>query len=115
MIELTAKEYALLEYFVRHPNQLQAENIHMTRLVNDLLTLARADAGQVSLEARDVDMSDVALEVVERIAPLARQKGVTLVCGDLLECKVTGDRLYLMQMLTNLVENAIKYTYPYPR
>ena len=47
--------------------------------------------------------------MVERLAPLARRKGVELSTGDFPEVRVMGDRQYLMQMLTNLVENAIKY------
>jgi len=89
---------------------IQVENNYMIRMVNDLLMLARADAGQVTLEVKDVDIGDVVLEVVERLASLAQQKGVTIICGDLPELQVAGDRLYLIQLLTNLVENAIKYT-----
>jgi two-component system, OmpR family, sensor kinase len=89
---------------------IQAENEHMTRLVNDLLTLARADAGRAALQHEALDLSDLALEVVERLAPLARQHELVLSAGALPELPVTGDRLYLTQMLTNIVENAIKYT-----
>jgi heavy metal sensor kinase len=89
---------------------IQAENERMTRLVNDLLTLARADAGRAALQHETLDLSDLALEVVERLGPLARQHNLALIAGDLPELPVAGDRLYLTQMLTNIVENAIKYT-----
>jgi signal transduction histidine kinase len=56
-----------------------------------------------------VDLSDVALDVVERLVPLAQRDGVTLINGDLPEVCAPGDRQFLTQMLTNLVENAIKY------
>ena len=82
----------------------------MTRLVNDLLTLARADAGRPQLRYERVDLGDVALAVVERFAPLARERGVSLEAGALPEIIVRGDAEYLAQMLGNLVENAIKYT-----
>src|SRR5207249_3666342 len=81
-----------------------------TRLVNDLLLLARADAGQVTPRREAVDLGDLALEVVERLEPVARQRGVALTTGELPELVVAGDRAYLTRMLTNLVENAIKYT-----
>ena len=89
---------------------IQDETACMARLVNDLLTLARADAGRIVLRREEIDLSDVALEVVERLAPLARQNGVQLHTRELPEVKISGDRLYLVQMLTNLVENAIKYS-----
>ncbi len=89
---------------------IQAETEHMTRLVNDLLTLARADAGQAVLRQERLDLSDLTLDVIERLAPLARENGIVLVAGELPELVICGDRLYLTQMLMNLVENAIKYT-----
>ena len=87
-----------------------AENDHMSRLVNNLLLLARADAGQAALQRERLDLSDVVLDVIERLAPLARQNHLELVAGDLPELTLCGDRMYLAQMFTNLIENAIKYT-----
>jgi len=89
---------------------IQSENQFMIRLVNNLLTLARMDAGQVALQNQRLDLSDVTLEVVERLAPLAAKEQVKLTVGELPELPILGDRQYLAQMLTNLVENAIKYT-----
>jgi len=89
---------------------IQSENRFMIRMANNLLTLARMDAGQVVLQREGLDLSDIALEVVERLAPLAVKNQVRLAAGDLPELTISGDRQYLVQMLTNLVENAIKYT-----
>jgi signal transduction histidine kinase len=89
---------------------IQAETDHMTRLVNDLLLLARADIEQTILTPVSVDMSEVVLEVVERFAPLARQRGIELVFGELPELRVRGDRLLLTLMVTNVIDNALKYT-----
>lgn len=88
---------------------IQGENDHMTRLVNDLLILARMESGQTHLEQEEIDLSDVALEVVERLAPLAAARGIRLEAGDLPETPVLGDRGHLVQMVSNLVSNAIKY------
>ncbi len=89
---------------------IQSENQFMIRLVNNLLTLARMDSGQVVLQKEPVDLSDVILEVVERLAPVAQKAGVRLATGDLPELPVLGDRQFLIQMLTNLVDNAIKFS-----
>jgi len=91
---------------------IQSENQFMTRLVTNLLALARMDAGQTALAKEPVDLGDLTLEVVERLTPLAARNGVTLTCGELPELKTPGDRQYLLQMLTNLIENAIKYSRP---
>jgi heavy metal sensor kinase len=89
---------------------IHSENDFMTGLVNDLLTLARMDAGQTAMEKFPVDLSDVAVETVERLAPLSDRRGVILEAGNLPEVHIFGDRKYLIQMMSNLVENAIKYT-----
>lgn len=89
---------------------VHSENQFMVRLVNNLLILARMDAGQETLDKNEVDLSDVTLEVVERLAPIAANEQVRLMAGALPEVIVLGDRQHLFQMITNLVENAIKYS-----
>ncbi len=89
---------------------IQSENELMSQLVNDMLTLARMDAQPESLQKEPLDLSDLALEVFERLAPLAARQGISLDPGELPEVLILGDRQSLTQMLTNLVDNAIKYT-----
>jgi heavy metal sensor kinase len=100
----SAKEYQRVLEIVQSENEL------MRQLVNDLLTLARMDAGREPLIRESLDLSDLALDVVERLAPLAARQAVKLETGGLPEVSIRGDRQSLTQMLTNLVENAIKYT-----
>jgi signal transduction histidine kinase len=101
---------------VTSPEQAQAlaairdESAYMARLVNDLLTLARADAGQAPFTAEPVDLGELVLEVVERHALMARRRQIGVAVGDLPERPLLGDRVLLKQMLANLVDNAIKYT-----
>ena len=82
----------------------------MAAIVNSLLLLARADSGQMALDLQEVDLSDIALASVERLLPLARRSQITLATGNLPEVLVRGDPQYLGQMLTNLIENGIKYS-----
>lgn len=88
---------------------IQNENDHMTRLVNDLLQLARMESGQTRLDRTSEDLSDLVVEVLERLMPLAANQRVHLEAGDLPETLVQGDRAMLAQMVSNLVSNAIKY------
>ncbi len=99
-----AKEYQ------RALQVIQSENELMSHLVNDMLTLARMDAHLESLCQEPLDLSDLALDVVERLVPLAARQEIKLETGELPEVLILGDRQSLTQMLTNLVENAIKYT-----
>ncbi len=89
---------------------IHSENDFMSHLVNDLLTLARMDNNQVPLEKVPLDLSDIAIEAIERLAPLAARKQVKLETGDLPEARMLGDRQAILQMVSNLVENGIKYT-----
>ncbi len=99
-----------VEEYERILHNVKAENQFMTRLVTNLLALARMDAGQVSLKADLLDLSELVSEVIERLEPLAASQGVKLDVRELPELTVNGDRSTLAQMLTNLVENAIKYS-----
>jgi len=98
------------EEYERALTVIKSENEYMSRMVSELLTLARMDAGQTMIKSEEVDLSDLALEVVDRLHSLARRRGVELTTGELPELLVKGDRQFLMQMLTNLVENGIKYS-----
>jgi signal transduction histidine kinase len=89
---------------------IRSENEFMTRLVNNLLTLSRMDSGLTALAFEPVDLSDVALEGVERLAPLAARQEVSLTAGELPELMVNGDRQFLAQLVNNLIENGVKYT-----
>ena len=89
---------------------IQQERQHMTHLVDDLLFLARADAGHARARHEIVHLDELIIEVVERFAPLAQERHLRVEVGDLPDLTVFGDRLYLLRMLSNLVENALKYS-----
>ena len=99
-----------VEEYERILSTVQSENQFMIRLVNNLLSLARMDAGQVSLKQEKLDLGELISEVVERMEPLASAQGVALEVGELPEIAISGDHQTLLQMFSNLVENAIKYS-----
>ena len=84
-----------------------SEAERMERLVADLLTLARADAGQ-PMEAREVRLHDVIADLWREVLP--RGKDVQLAIGRLDEVTVTGDADRLKQVGLALLDNALKYT-----
>jgi signal transduction histidine kinase len=96
--------------YARALEVIQSENEYMTRLVENLLALSRMDAGQASLQLEQLDLSDVVLEGLERLAPLAKQHGVKLAAGELPELPLAADRHYLLNLVLNLLENAIKFS-----
>ena len=82
----------------------------LTALVNGLLLLARADAGEAELRREPVDLAAVADEVAELFQPLAEERGLELVWDRPPPVSVRGDSPRLRQLLTNLIDNAIKFT-----
>jgi len=83
----------------------------MTAIVDGLLTLARADAGRLELPREPVDLSALASEVVTLLKPLASERGVTLIV-DITPAVVGGDPMALARVVSNLIENAIRYNRP---
>jgi signal transduction histidine kinase len=57
-----------------------------------------------------VDLSEIAVDVIERLNDLAEERSVRLITGTMEEAAIQAERSYLTQLVTNLVENAIKYT-----
>jgi PAS domain S-box-containing protein len=83
---------------------------HMTVLIDDLLDLGRIEAG-VGLAREPVQMTQVINEVVETLRPHAVNRGLKLhVDVPAALPRLSGDYILLRQALTNLVDNAIKYT-----
>jgi heavy metal sensor kinase len=81
----------------------------MSRMVDNLLTLAQADDGHLDLLKTDVDVDHAIETAVRPLRPLADVKGVVLeVDGDAGATRADAQRLH--QALTNLVDNAIKFT-----
>ncbi len=79
-------------------------------VVDDLLTLARADAGERPIEFRRVFLDDVMLEAVDAARALAASKAQSIEVGDFEEAPVLGDPELLRQLVLIVLDNAIKYT-----
>jgi signal transduction histidine kinase len=79
-------------------------------VVGDLLTLARADAGEWPLAREMVYLDDLAADAVEGIRPLAQRRGVAVELGDFEEARIRGDATLVRRLLLILLDNAVKFT-----
>ncbi len=79
-------------------------------LVDDLLLLARADAGQLVMQMKHVSMAFILEAQVEAHQAQAQARNLHLEIGSLLPDEVLGDERWLLQVVGNLLDNAIKYT-----
>ncbi|MGH9799022.1 MAG: sensor histidine kinase, partial [Blastocatellia bacterium] len=89
------------------------EIVRLTRLIEDLLMLARADSGRVELRCEPVDLNKLCQQMVEYISPLAEQRQQILNYNTAdADVFINADLQRIKQMLLNLLDNAIKYTEP---
>jgi signal transduction histidine kinase len=87
-----------------------AENLH--GLISSILDLSRIDSGHLQLEPAEVDLDQVLESVVESFALEAHRKGLALhfAQSPSTPAYVMADRVRLVQVLSNLIANAVKYT-----
>jgi signal transduction histidine kinase len=87
---------------------VQDELKRMTRLVDDLLLLARADTGSLPIQHEVVELDTIFLEIYRQVRGLDQAVAINLTEVD--QVYVLGDADRLRQLILNLVDNAIKYT-----
>lgn len=89
---------------------VQDEVEHMSRVIDQLLILAQADAGNLNLMRAEVDVADFVEETAARWQPVAESRGVTLEVDAPATGVVEGDPVLLRTVIDNLVDNAIRYS-----
>lgn len=90
--------------------QMLGENRHLTRLVEDLSLLARADTDAVAIDRQPVDLSVLVRDTVQELSYVAGEKGVVLDADVHGRVTTPGDILRLRQLLLILLDNALKHT-----
>ena len=84
---------------------LSGETARMRYLVDDLLTLAKANDGDIQISFRDVDLDDVLAAEIRRLRPLTTHT----INASLVPARVTGDAQRLGQVLRNVLDNANRH------
>jgi PAS domain S-box-containing protein len=84
----------------------------LLRILNDILDLSKVEAGKLSIEENPFVLQDCVTGAIDILVPEARRKGLELNCAiaEDLPKIVVGDQVRLLQVLTNLLGNAVKYT-----
>ena len=88
----------------------EAEHIRTT--LNALMNISEAESGVMKLNRRGVDLSEIVTDLSEFYSYLAEEKGVTLRCDADRPVPVSVDVDRIRQAVTNLLDNAVKYTRP---
>lgn len=109
-IELTAMTPASPDDYRRAAVSQLEELDKLTRLIDQLLTLARAESGQIPLARETVDLAALVPSVVEQVEAVAQANGLELRCEIEDRIAVLGDAGWLERLLLNLLDNAFKFT-----
>ncbi len=95
----------------KQAGEIESAALRLLTIVNDLLDVARIQSGKLTTEKNDIHISGLVRSVVESLYPTAEEKRIKLTIeddrGDL---RAQGDEKRLYQALTNVINNAIKYT-----
>ncbi|MDH5445852.1 MAG: response regulator [Gammaproteobacteria bacterium] len=104
-------EQPLLEHQHDSLNEILKASNHLLELIDEVLDLAKIEAGKVQLNIEETEVVDVLLESYSMMIPMAENQDITLEF-DMDKCEKVGlsvDRTKLKQVMFNLISNAIKY------
>jgi signal transduction histidine kinase len=87
---------------------VDAEAVRLGALVDDLLALARTDAGAADLDLADIDLAEIAADAMAPMQALAATRGASLEL-DVAPAPLPGDAARLRRLVTVLVDNAIRH------
>jgi len=107
---LEAMEDGVAPLELTEVRDLHAQVLVLSRLVEDLRVLSLADAGKLSLELHDVDLTDLARSVASGYQIAARERGIDLSVEAVPGVMAFGDRDRLTQVMANLIDNALRLT-----
>jgi PAS domain S-box-containing protein len=94
-----------------HVGRIRAAGQLLLRLINDVLDLAKLEAGRLTFKTEDVPINDLILALQAFVEPQLNKRGVTYRAHPCLQgLKARGDRDKIEQILLNLLSNAAKFT-----
>jgi signal transduction histidine kinase len=89
---------------------IEVEARRLGSIVDSLLVLARADAGERQIEREPIFLDDIAIDAAAAARVLARQKNVELTVDEFEEAPVEGDPTLIRQLIMIVLDNAVKFT-----
>lgn len=94
----------------RYLQIIRSEINRLNTLIEDLLDLSRLQAGRLQLNRKPFNIKELTVELVTRIKPRLEEKGLTARIGIAPDLVVIGDRNRILQVMLNLLENAIRFS-----
>ena len=100
------------EEYVSALRGIEAESRRLGGIVDSLLVLARADAGERQIEKERIFLDDIAIDAAGAARIVARQKNVEITVDDFEEAPIQGDSALIRQLVMIVLDNAVKFTDP---
>ncbi len=109
---LMRQDTALTETQISNLSIINRSGNHLLTLINDILEMAKIEAGRIQIENAPFDLGALVREIVDMMEIRAREKGLQLLLDQTSEFPryINGDEVRLRQILINLVGNAVKFT-----
>jgi len=98
--------------YADYVHDIHTSGEHLLSLINDILDLAKIEAGKRKLDLHQLDPTELAKQAAGFVEPQAAKAGVRVRCETVRGISLLGDERSLVQVLTNLLSNAVKFSRP---
>lgn len=98
------------EMYVEFLHDITSEVDRMTAIINDLLTLVKLDQKEIPLNFKETNLTQMMTDIIKRLQPMADAKHISLQWDASKEIHAEADEMKLSLAISNLVDNAVKYT-----
>ncbi len=106
---LLTQENAPVELYREFMEDIAKEIDRENKIITDLLSLVKMDKKVVSMNITEVNMNELTEVILKRLRPIARKRDIEVIFESIRPVKATVDEVKISLILSNLVENAIKY------
>lgn len=109
---LLATENAPIEMYKEFMQDIAEEIDRENEIIGDLLNLVRTDGERAVLNIETVDVNELMEVVLKRLKPIALKNNIEIIFESMRPVTASIDRVKFIIVLTNIIENAIKYNHP---
>lgn len=108
-IELALRSTKKPDEYQQLLGSLHEEIMRLSRILDDLLLIAKTEIGERPIELQPVDMRELVEEIGDEAEMFAEQTGVSFTLGDTVDALIEAEPLRIRRVLLNLIDNAVKY------
>jgi len=108
---LLLKENVPAELYKEFLGDIDSEVDRMTHIIDELLTLVRLDEVELPLNMATFNLNNMVGDMVRRVQPLAQTRDIVIDFSTQVQASIVGDEMRLGLAISNLIENAVKYSH----